>query len=122
MFTFVEEVLSFLRGFVSSDTRCKETSVFHITIDVGGPNMRAAVELVDDVVERFHDSANAVQLSFHEYAASPVDGWPTERAVIAERGDFSSIGKIGLGKEKVSDDILKYYLVIDITTSYGTPV
>ena len=89
MFTLLEEAPSFLRGCVSSETTCSETPVFHIPIDVGGPNMCTAVELVDDVVERLLTSANSDQLSFHEYATSPVDERPTERAVIAARGDLS---------------------------------
>ena len=120
MFTLLEAAPSFLRDCVSSETRCSETSDFHITIDVGGPNMRTAVELVDDVVERLLTSANVDQLSFHGYASSPVDGWPTERAVIAERGDLSLIEKTGLAEESVSDDILKDYPVIDMRASYAS--
>ena len=120
MFTHLEEAPSFLCGFVSSETRCTETPVFHITIDGGGPNMRTAVELVDDVVERLLTSANVDQLSFHEYASSPVDERPTERAVIAERGGLSLIEKTGLEKESVSDDILKDYPVIIIRASYAS--
>ncbi len=120
MFTLLEEAPSFLRGCVSSETRYPETPVFHISIDVGGPNMRTAVELVDDVVERLLTSANSDQLSFHEYAASLVDERPTERAVIAERGDLSLIEKTGLAEESVSDDILKDYPVIDIRASYAS--
>ena len=120
MFTPLEEAPSFLRGCVSFETRCTETPVFHVTIDVGGPNMRTAVKFVDDVVERLLTSANVDQLSFHEYATSPVDERPTERAVIAERGDLSLIEKTGLAKESVSDDILKDYLVIDIRASYAS--
>ena len=120
MFTPLEEAPSFLRDCVSSETRCSETSDFHITIDGGGPNMRTAVELVDDVVERLLTSANADQPSFHEYAASLVDERPTERAVIAARGDLSLIEKIGLARESVSDDILKDYPVIDIRASYAS--
>ena len=122
MFTPLEAAPSFLRGCVSSETRCSETSDFHVTIDVGGPNMCTAVELVDDVVERLLTSANSDQLSFHGYASSPVDERPTERAVIAERGDLSLIEKTGLTTESVSDDILKDYPVIDIRASYASIV
>ena len=120
MFTLLEEAPSFLRDCVSSERRCSETPVFHISIDVGGPNMCTAVELVDDVVERLLTSANFDQLSFHGYASSPVDERPTERAVIAARGDLSLIEKTGLAKESVSDDILKDYPVIDIRASYAS--
>ncbi len=118
MATLVEKAPSFLHGFVSSDTICEDTPVFHLSIDVGGPNMRTAVELVDDVVETLHDRANDNHLSFSEYATSPIAGWPTERAVIAYHGEEAEIEKIGLALEPVSDDILRKYLVIDITTSF----
>ena len=117
MFTLLEETPSFLRGCVSSETGYTETPAFHITIDVGGPDMRTAVEFVNDVVERLHDSAKSDQLSFHEYTTSPVDERPTERAVIAEGGDLSLIEKKGPAKESVSDDTLKDYIVIDIRAS-----
>ncbi len=118
MATLVEKAPSFVRGFVWNDDLNTDTSLFHLVIDVGGPNMRTAVEVVDDVVEMLHDSANANRLSFSEYATSPIAGWPTERAVIAYHGDADTIERIGLGEESVGDDILAKYLVIDITTSY----
>ena len=79
--------------------------------------MRTATELVDEIAERLHDSANANGLSFSEYATAPIALWPTERTVIAYHGDEKEIERIGLGEESVSDDILGKYLVIDITTS-----
>ena len=116
--TLVEKAPSFMRGFVSNDDLNTDTRLFHLAIDVGAPNMRTAVQIVDDVVERLHDSANANGLSFTEYATAPIAGWPTERAVIAYHGDEKEIERIGLGEESVSDDIFGKYLVIDITTSF----
>ena len=115
--TPVEKAQSFMREFVSNDDLNTDTRLFHFTIDVGAPDMRTATELVDDVVERLHDSGNANGLSFTECATAPVSLWPTERTVIAYHGDEKEIERIGVGEESVSDEVRKDYLVIDITTS-----